>query len=630
MWLVAISYILLQSHSPIQVSYGSVHDDGLFIRIGENLAGGKWLGKFDSLTLAKGPGYPIFLAISSWSGLSISMSQAIFQSLASMLAVKCASRVIRNQGLLCALYFFLLFNPASFSSEMRRILREDIYSVQVIIILFLASLALRAATPLRTRILASIVSGLTLGWFWITREEGFWLLPSLFVLIAVSFLLESGRRPAFIVALLLTGFSIPPLFVRCLNYVAYGSFCVVDFNEREFNRMLSDLMSIRVGEPVPLLGMRRDARMLAYEVSPSFRRLRDYLEGQPGKNWAQHSCPHLPSAYCNEIGSGHFVWALRDGMAAIGEYRSPAQAKAFASKVADEVELACSKQEVPCKQSLWGAYAQIEGVKAAYIVQRSETLLRLFFPWRGLPTDVGETEADGHGAQQALDFLNRPRILRVKAGSDKVEIFGWYYSQGDEWFWVSGGESAQGLRLTRQPSPDIAMTFSDDKAIRQRFKLDVDCFRECSEIMFATYSGYNVSVPIKNAKAGEISVGQSKLFIDGIVHKKLKDNYFLKRLRVSFVVILCIATCILGLVTVPALLQQCIFCGLSVCLEYDFMLSLACLIAVASRYCVLLIVDVTVFPTTYINYVAPAYYLMSSAGILALCGFFRDKKAWNV
>jgi|HubBroStandDraft_6_1064221.scaffolds.fasta_scaffold220775_2 hypothetical protein len=47
------------------------HDDGLFMRLGASLASGHWLGDFSQFTLMKGPGYPAFLAVTNFSGLSV-------------------------------------------------------------------------------------------------------------------------------------------------------------------------------------------------------------------------------------------------------------------------------------------------------------------------------------------------------------------------------------------------------------------------------------------------------------------------------------------------------------------------------------------------------------------------------
>src|SRR5229473_1721983 len=74
----ALLYIFVVGFGPLAVCPNFLHDDGTFIDHGRWLAEGKWLGTFNSFTLAKGPGYPIFLAISFWLGVPATFAHALF------------------------------------------------------------------------------------------------------------------------------------------------------------------------------------------------------------------------------------------------------------------------------------------------------------------------------------------------------------------------------------------------------------------------------------------------------------------------------------------------------------------------------------------------------------------------
>ena len=74
--------LFLVLNLPIQIWPYAVHDDGLFMRLATNIASGHWLGEFNQFTLMKGPGYPLFLAVTSLSSLPLSATHALFQIVA--------------------------------------------------------------------------------------------------------------------------------------------------------------------------------------------------------------------------------------------------------------------------------------------------------------------------------------------------------------------------------------------------------------------------------------------------------------------------------------------------------------------------------------------------------------------
>lgn len=69
--LLTLARLLLAWCTPVtaDLSPSSAFDDSLFIKLGMSIASGKWLGLYDKLTLAKNPGYPLFLAFCSKLGV---------------------------------------------------------------------------------------------------------------------------------------------------------------------------------------------------------------------------------------------------------------------------------------------------------------------------------------------------------------------------------------------------------------------------------------------------------------------------------------------------------------------------------------------------------------------------------
>src|SRR5581483_2262150 len=79
---LCLAYIVVIAHTPITLLPDSPFDDALFVALGRSLANGNWLGPFNEVTLVKGPGYPIFLALGHWLGLSSALARGLFHCVA--------------------------------------------------------------------------------------------------------------------------------------------------------------------------------------------------------------------------------------------------------------------------------------------------------------------------------------------------------------------------------------------------------------------------------------------------------------------------------------------------------------------------------------------------------------------
>ena len=101
-------YVLLSAYTPVSIYSDSALDDELYLVNAQYLAAGNWLGTFDYRTLAKGHGYPMFLAISAWTGLPITISQAIFTCLAAAAMALVVKRLSGSRLLAFAIALLVL------------------------------------------------------------------------------------------------------------------------------------------------------------------------------------------------------------------------------------------------------------------------------------------------------------------------------------------------------------------------------------------------------------------------------------------------------------------------------------------------------------------------------------------
>ncbi len=370
MWLLcgalAVISLWLRTCFPVHAIADASYDDALFVRGAYALSAHQWLGPFDHLTLAKGMGYPWFIRITGALGLPLKLAeQLLYLAVCGLLASEVAKRT-RRPWAGVALFAALAFNPVLWHPELARVIREGIYLSQSLALIVLLGLLLFPAHKRarhRTFVLAAS-TGLVFGGFWLTREEGVWILPALAVL-AVMKLVQQGslwrRCPAPRAALLpmLAQVLFPMLVVavfaqvviqgvKAVNLSRYGVFQSTEFHSPSFTRAYGALARIRHDQPVRYVVFPADARQRAYAVSSAARELQPFLEGDSGRSWQRIGCNQLSLTDCPGILSGWFMWAFRDATALAGHYRSAPDAMAFYDRLTREINEACDQGVIPC------------------------------------------------------------------------------------------------------------------------------------------------------------------------------------------------------------------------------------------------------------------------------------------
>ena len=94
-WLaVGILSLWVRGGFPLHAIGWAEADDALFIRLARSLALGQWLGPYDNLTLAKGPFYPAFIAMSALAGIPLKIAEHVIY----LIAAACASSYLGRRS----------------------------------------------------------------------------------------------------------------------------------------------------------------------------------------------------------------------------------------------------------------------------------------------------------------------------------------------------------------------------------------------------------------------------------------------------------------------------------------------------------------------------------------------------
>ena len=201
-----------------------------------------------------------------------------------------------------------------------RILREQITGSQLLFFFAAAAGAFFCARGEKSRLLFAALTGFFLGWLWLTREEGVWVLPGAIFLVGTAsyrgYRARRLRELAVTLAMVIAVFAAIQVGFAGVNWAVYGKFVGVDFKETNYQRALRAIDSVRSGGTKDFVSITHAAMKRVDAVSPAFASLAPYFNG-PGKGWETFTCSLYPSA-CGEIGSGWFVWALRGAAAMTG------------------------------------------------------------------------------------------------------------------------------------------------------------------------------------------------------------------------------------------------------------------------------------------------------------------------
>ena len=343
LWLVAAQ--------PVVAHANASFDDRLYLALAEQVLKGDWLGPYSQFTLMKGPMYSLFIAGAFLSGLPLPLAQHLFYLFGCILLVLALRPCFDASWQAFGTFTLLWWQPMSYVEL--DIVRQNIYTpLTLLLFAGLCALETRRAAGLYIRLAWGALLGTAAAAFYLTREEGIWILPGAALLIGISAWnsWRAGKRlrPLVAPAGTATICAAAILVTVCtLNYRYYGWFGTVEFRAREFRSAYGALQRPVPSEQIPYVPVTRDVRLKLYQVSPSFAELKPCLEGPVGLEWANYS-DFLTGRPGEElqIGGGSFIWALRDCVIASGHGNTAREALDFYRSIGLEINRACDEGRI--------------------------------------------------------------------------------------------------------------------------------------------------------------------------------------------------------------------------------------------------------------------------------------------
>jgi hypothetical protein len=412
-----VIYLIAVSSFPVTILMGQGYDDALFIRLGRNIANGQWLGPYNELTLFKAPMYPFFLAGFSLTGIPFNIAQYCIYFFGCLYLANVISRSCNSSTIGIIFFVVALCCPTYYA--ITRVNREPLYTALTLFLVGCWIDLFLLGRPNQHRLVFSACVGVLFAVYYLTREEGTWILPSLTIIAlgSLASLAPIASTPVrtrawrlcsrlLVVALFA---SLTVSGIGLLNRAFYGRFVVIEMSDADFQKAMAALQ--RAGAPYerPYLPLPREARQLLYAESPLFASLKSVLDPRESENpWNNAACRILPST-CGDIGGGWFMWALRDAAGKVGMHETPQKAAVFYRTLASEVGSACETPRLGCSAWLPALIpaiptSQWEKLPGAFLKAVS---LPLFWLPPPIPP-VGVSDLASPDAPEALEFLNRP------------------------------------------------------------------------------------------------------------------------------------------------------------------------------------------------------------------------------
>ena len=357
-WLLVAVKIWFTRSQGIYAIGSAGLDDRLFLELAQHLIRGEWLGPYSVLTLAKGPAYPLFIAAAFLIGIPLFAAQHLFYATGCLAFVAALRPAIQTHVTRFVIFALLLCNPMTFDAPgMGRVLRQHIYGpLALMIFAGLIALYFRRRESFHTNWPWTLLLGFASGVFYLTREETIWIIPSVLLLAGAALfgawrVSKAHLRGMVFQLAAAAGFAaIPVSTVSALNYAHYGWFGTCEFRADAFRDAYGAMTRVKTGPDIPFVPVTREARQAMAQVSPAFAELQHQFDQGLARSWAVHG-EFLTGTPAEEeqIGSGWFMWALREAVSNAGHTSDAAKALKFYRRLADEINAACEDGRLPAR-----------------------------------------------------------------------------------------------------------------------------------------------------------------------------------------------------------------------------------------------------------------------------------------
>ena len=291
--------------------------------------------------------FPLFIAVVHFFGIPLRIAIELAQMAGYAVLIAALRKAGVPRRICLAVFALMILHPASLLYNNHSM--SDSFYAAILPLALGGSLL----TLFTRKFVHAVWTGAAYAVLWNTREESF-LIPLILVVFFALALWQRRDTPTrkghFVFWLKRTGALTGTLAVLLIaifsaNYRAFHSFAKSDMSSPSFEKAFKALLRIKPSYSRRYIAVNVEALRMAYEVSPTFARLKPEFESLTGRNWTN---PTFDTLGIREYGPW-FMWALRNATANAGFYKDPVTTNAFYRKAAREINQACAEGRIPSR-----------------------------------------------------------------------------------------------------------------------------------------------------------------------------------------------------------------------------------------------------------------------------------------
>jgi hypothetical protein len=355
--IASISYIALYLGSSVNLITWANYDDLLYFSQAESIIGGNWLGTYNPLTLAKVPGYAIFLAGCMFFRIPYLLLISLCNTIATAFLLK-KSMWLFNKARFLSLILgvILLFNPF-FNGELR-IYRNQLAAIAFTV--FLATLiALFDPNAKKEsgfmKVFQALIAFVGFGFLFYTRDESI-LYYAILSLALILFLLvfkkvKYPRRNLYLLVAGSLGIVFLWLTISMLNYSYYGRFITCERTYAPFTNVIHSFHSVddpSLNSLYPKSSTTREKVLNVEKFVPEFTDVAKIMIAQPPINMAFVNAStyldrkelQFKSIDPNDLPTSHFDWFWIQCIEEAGYYSSASVAAQYYERLDEGIKKA--------------------------------------------------------------------------------------------------------------------------------------------------------------------------------------------------------------------------------------------------------------------------------------------------
>ena len=348
--------IYMAIKTPLFAQAGADYDDFLMVKYAYNILEGDWLGTFGLRTLAKGASFAIFLVFAYLLGIPYSVALIGTYIFAIIIFIIAIRKMIPNKWFLFCSYLFLLFSPVMFHIEnTQKIYRGGvIVAFSLLVISAMIGLYANRREKLAKILPWSILSGLSLSFFWFLKEDSIWILPFVLgaiILIIIDFVHRRSVtkkifQKTFVVVLPLIMLAMANLGYCFTNYIHYGVFTVTDRNGTYFKEMIHNLLLIQDNQDIENVWITKNMMYQAIDVSPTLQTIKEEINDMYENSWGLEEN--------GEINGDIIYWTIKEAVNQAGIYKQGGKVvNEFYEQVTEELKEAFNNAELMKRDAIF-------------------------------------------------------------------------------------------------------------------------------------------------------------------------------------------------------------------------------------------------------------------------------------